>query len=305
MATPKYDIYIYQLTNGKYLLYPTNNGFSEDTVKKECRFIYYECLRNTQIESLVKIKVNIDACQIDGIVHLYMHLFGIDNVRGGQYKRATIPDDIKEYISQSIKYFTNDLDEDEQHIIKCQNYENREITEIYNLYREYNRLIQELDKYSTNQQCTNQQCTNQQCTNQQLLIELKWLADIIKTPVPKFFDIETRYYKLMKELGNIYKRYINIFEFSSREIASIYKGKCDNWVEEHLRTPVLYLDSRVIFEERIRETNDFTKKDKIILDIYNMIVYSFINREDEILFELSQIDIRCIETMRHLELATQ
>jgi hypothetical protein len=109
----------------------------------------------------------------------------------------------------------------------------------------------------------------------------------------------------MKELGNIYKKYINIFEFSSREIASIYKGKCDNWVEEHLRTPVLYLDSRVIFEERIRKTNDFTKKDKIILDIYNMIVYSFINREDEILFELSQIDIRCIETMRHLRLVAQ
>ena len=134
---------------------------------------------------------------------------------------------------------------------------------------------------------------------------MKWLADIIKTPVRRFFDIETRYYKLMKALGNIYKRYINLFEFSSREIASIYKGKFNNLVEEHIRTPVLYLDSRVIFEERIRETNDFTKKDEIILNIYNMIVYSFINREDEILFELAQIDIRCIETMRHLGLATQ
>ena len=49
MTTPKYDIYIYQLTNGKYLLYPTNNGFLEDTVKKECGFIYYECLCNTKI----------------------------------------------------------------------------------------------------------------------------------------------------------------------------------------------------------------------------------------------------------------
>ena len=303
MTTPKYDIYIYQLTNGKYLLYPTNNGFLEDTVKKECGFIYYECLCNTKIESLIKIKVNVDACQIDGIVHLYMHLFGIDNVRGGQYKRATITNDIKEYISQSIKYFTNDLDDDARHIVKCHSYEN--LAEIHDLditdrcitdrYQEYNRLIQELDKYSV----------DQQFTYQQLLIELKWLADIIKTPVRRFFDIETRYYKLMKALGNIYKRYINLFEFSSREIASIYKGKFNNWVEEHIRTPVLYLDSRVIFEERIRETNDFTKKDEIILNIYNMIVYSFINREDEILFELAQIDIRCIETMRHLGLATQ
>ena len=63
-----YDVYVYKLKNGKYLLYPTiisNDNVQYDTSDKERMFLYHECLLNTGIETLEKINTNIKAWQID------------------------------------------------------------------------------------------------------------------------------------------------------------------------------------------------------------------------------------------------
>jgi len=76
-------------------------------------------------------------------------------------------------------------------------------------------------------------------------------------------------------------------------------------VEEQLRNPILYFDSRVIWEERMRGTVAFNPRDELVLDIFTLVIYTFINREDELLFEMSYIDIEHIRNMNRLILIKQ
>ena len=196
---PIYDVYVYKLTNGKYLLYPAlicNDNCVNDESDKECAFLYDDYLRNTKIESLEKIKTNIEAWQIDGLVHLYMHLFGIENVRGGRYRAAILSDETKDAISQSIKYFIDGLDEDRQEIEKYHTYAYTIVSDhdsIDSQYVAYKNLEQRRNNYKV---------------NRNLLNELDWLKRIIETPVERFFDVKDRYYELIDNLRVIYKKYI-------------------------------------------------------------------------------------------------
>lgn len=286
-----YDVYVYKLKNGKYLLYPaiiSNDNVQYDTSDKECMFLYHECLLNTGIETLEKINTNIKAWQIDGLVHLYMHLFGIENVRGGRYRDAILSDETKETISESIKYFTNGLDEDLRQIEKYHNSVNNNICDlesIHSQYEEYRNLEQHRNNYKV---------------NRDLLNELEWLKQIIETPVERFFSIKERYYELIDNLRVIYKKYKTTFEDTAHKIASVYR--VHQWffdenpmvgqlIEQQLINPIMYLDSRVIFGERRRYSLCFCPKDQLFLDIFTMIVYTFINREDEIIFDMSKINI--------------
>ena len=294
---PIYDVYVYKLKNGKYLLYPAlicNDNCERDESDKECSFLYHECLLNTGIESLEKINTNIKAWQIDGVVHLYMHLFGIENVRGGRYRTAILSDETKDAISQSIKYFTSGLDEDRGQIKKYYTYANDIIDNwdsIESQYTEYKNL---------------EQCQNNYKVNRDLLIELDWLKRIINTPVERFFDIKERYYELIRNLRAIYTKYTTAFEDAAQKIASVYgvyqtffdkNPTVGPLVESQLANPNTYLDSRVIFGERSKYRLDFCLKDQLFLDIFTMMVYTFINREDEIIFDMSQINIEKIEAL--------
>jgi uncharacterized protein (UPF0305 family) len=297
---PMYDVYVYKLTNGKYLLYPAlicNDNCEHDESYKECAFLYNDFLRNTKIESLEKIKTNIEAWQIDGLVHLYMHLFGIENVRGGQYSATILSDETKEAISQSIKYFTDGLDEDRGQIEKYYTYANTIVFDydsIDSQYVAYKNLEQRRDNYKV---------------NRNLLNELDWLKRIIETPVERFFDVKERYYELIDNLRAIYKKYLQTFEDTAPKIASVYcvyqpffveNPMVGELVESQLSNPITFLDSRVIFSERSKYRLDFCPKDQLFLDIFSMMIYTFINREDEIIFDMSQIDIQRIEALRKI-----
>ncbi len=297
---PIYDVYVYKLKNGKYLLYPapiSNDNCERDESDKECSFLYHECLLNTGIESLEKINTNIKAWQIDGLVHLYMHLFGIENVRGGRYRTAILSDETKDAISQSIKYFTSGLDDDRGQIEKYYTYANAIIDDWESIecqYTEYKNIEQRRNNYKV---------------NRDLLIELDWLKRIINTPVEHFFGIKERYYELIRNLRAIYTKYTTTFEDTAHKIASVY-GVYQSFfdenptigplVESQLANPITYLDSRVIFGERSKTRLDFCPKDQLFLDIFTMMVYTFINREDEIIFDMSQINIEKIEALRKI-----
>lgn len=291
-----YDVYIYRLTNGTYVIYP-----AIDTVnpENECRFVFWEWFGCADIECLVLIRQNVDGHQIDGIVHQYMHEHGIEKVRGGKYVARHLADSVKETISESIKYFTYEA---EKNTTTAKKY-TETITDVdTNLIEVQSKIYNELET----------QCKN--CAiDRRLVEELDWLAEITRNPVQRFFDIKDRYYCLMKELGRLYKKYIETVEDAPRLIGTIYKKHSKQIetmgfvliVEEQLRNPVLYFDSRVIWEERMRGTVAFNPRDELVLDIFTLVIYTFINREDELLFEMSYIDIEHIKNVNRLMLIRQ
>jgi hypothetical protein len=290
-----YDVYIYRLTNGNYVIYPTNNPVNPEN---ECRFVYFEWFGCADIDCLVLIHQNVEAHQIDGIVHKYMHEHGIERVRGGKYAARHLDDLVKETISDSIKYFTYDADKNATVAQKYTSFTDIDKNTIDIKYKLYNELEKQRKSCEI---------------DRRLIDELEWLTEIVKNPVRPFFDIEARYYRFMKELGCLYQKYIEMVDDAPRLIGTIYKKHSEHIetmglvliVEEQLRNPVLYFDSRVIWEERMRGTRLFNPRDELVLDIFTLIVYTFINREDELLFEMSHIDIEEIKFLNRLVVIKQ
>jgi hypothetical protein len=287
-----YDVYIYRLTNGTYVIYP---AIESNNPENECKFVYWDWFGCADIECLILIHQNVEAHQIDGIVHQYMHEHGIERVRGGKYDARHLDDSVKESISDSIKYFTYEAEKNAKTAQKYTTLTDMDADLIEAQYKIYNDLDRHREKYAV---------------NHRLIGELEWLAEIVKNPVRPFFDIETRYYRLMKELGRLYEKYIEMVDDAPRLISTIYKKHSKHIetmglvliVEEQLRNPVLYFDSRVIWEERMRGMPMFNPRDELVLDIFTLIVYTFINREDEMIFEMSHIDIEHVKMMDRLML---
>lgn len=297
---PPYAVYVYSMTNGNFVVYTapikTNNP------ELECRFIYFDWFRDdATIECQYAVYKNVEWHQIDGIVHQYMHMYGIAHVRGGKYKSEFLTDAERDSISDSIKYFTSDADELASHAHKYTSMLPNDIAnqmpQIEADGTKYVLLGQKLCEYSINRQLVN---------------DLDWLTSIIRNPVTRFFDIQSRYYRLIQDLRSIYVRYTETFDNAPQSIVSVYNKYRQHFgtgeimiAEEQLRNPVLYFDSRIIWEERQRNPQDFNHRDELILDIFSLMIYTFINREDEIKFDMSQIDIKHINSMRRLRYIRQ
>lgn len=294
----KYIVDIILLSNEKYLIHPylmkDNNQIHDEN---EYSYLYYEWIHNLSIKSLENVIMNVEAWQIDGLVHLYMHKYGIENVRGGRYNKLIISDEEKEFISQSIKYFAYGVDEDADEIKKCRTV----LKDMVDGTVDYDEALIENEKY--NQLIIK---LNNYNIDRDLLTEFEWLISIIKTPVTRFTTIQTRYYTLMQSLRDIYAKYIKIFEDGKQKIVSCYK-KYHSWFAENpkiapitemqLANPIMYLDSRVIYSER---SHEYCPKDELFLDIYTLIIYTFINRTDELLFDISQFNIDHINRVRKI-----
>ncbi len=287
-----YAVYVYKMTNGNFVVYPAT--IKTDSPELECQFIYFDWFRDdATIECQIAVYKNVEWHYIDGIVHQYMRMYGMAHVRGGKYKTEFLTDAERDNISDSIKYFTNDVDElaNRAHKYSTMLPDDiaKQMPQIEADRARYAMLEQKLCEYSI---------------NRKLVDDLEWLADMIRSPVARFFDIQTRYYRLIQDLRSIYLRYMETFDNAQQTISTVYNkyrpyfGTGEFMIaEEQLRNPILYFDSRVIWEERQRSPLDFNHRDQLILDIFSLIIYTFINREDEVKFDLEQIDIEHIKSM--------
>lgn len=280
-----YNIYVYGLNDGKLLMYPKlqwDINDSKQSFVDECAFVYQEIVENNQIIATEYVKENVASWEIDAFIQTYMCRHGIDNVRGGRYNKKTLSDAAKAEISNAIKYFTFGLDNQNKRGKIYHEYEkNIDSEEIYREnIQKYEKLNSERMRYEI---------------NRNVVYDINWLSRIIENEVSDFFEINDKYDNIMNNLSTIYKQYLNVIEDAREQIDMIHLQynncvKCENL----FNVPHLFFDSLVIKRERtLNKYNCKTDKSLIcIIKIFELAIYSLINREDEEIFELNQINLQ-------------
>ena len=271
----QYNIYVYELNNGKYLLYPRVISNYDNFCAGEAAFVYQEIVKNNPIKRLIHTQNGLESWQIDGFVHTYMHNHGIENVRGGRYNTLELYE--KEEISKAIKYFTYGLEEQEQRV--------------YQYYDYIDTIVHDPDNYK--EKINNYEKTDMERKrfeiDRTIIYDLNWLVRSIETGVNKFFEIKDDYYKLMDRLSLIYKQYLNVVEDAESKIDGLSKGLCKLFFEK----PYVFFDGRIIKRERELHNYDLKTDKQLdqVIKVFELAIYSLINREEELYFDLNQIRI--------------
>ena len=271
----QYNIYVYELNNGKYLLYPRVISNYDNFCAGEAAFVYQEIVKNNPIKRLIHTENGLKAWQIDAFVHTYMHNYGIENVRGGRYNKLELSE--KEEISKAIKYYTYGLEEQEQRV--------------YQYYEYIDTIVHDPDNYK--EKINYYEKTDMERKrfeiDRTIIYDLNWLVRSIETGVDKFFEIKDDYYKLMERLSLIYKQYLSVMEDAQSKIDGLSKGLCKLFFEK----PYVFFDGRIIKRERELHNYDFKSDKQLeqVIKVFELAIYSLINREEELYFDLNQIRI--------------
>lgn len=271
----QYNIYVYELKDGKYLLYPRVISNYDNFCAGEAAFVYQEIVKNNPIKRIIHTHNGLDAWQIDAFVHTYMHNYGIENVRGGRYNTLELSE--KEEISKAIKYYTYGLEEQEQRV--------------YQYYEYIDTIVHDPDNYK--EKINYYEKTDMERKrfeiDRSIIYNLNWLVRSIETGVDKFFEIKDEYYKLMERLSLIYKQYLSVMEDAQSKIDGLSKGLCKLFFEK----PYVFFDGRIIQREREMHNYDFKADKQLeqVIKVFELAIYSLINREEELYFDLNQIRI--------------
>jgi hypothetical protein len=270
------SIYVYLLKDGKLLI-----SSCED--KDACSFLYQEIVKNNPIVDIyATVGHDISGWEFESYVLKYMQKMGIDNVRGGRFNKLVLSESTKNEISDSIKYFVDGQEEEEARVQKYYTYKSSLLSP--DVYREninkYNTIEEKRKKYEIDRNIT---------------YELNWLLKIIENNNTHFFDIITKYDNLMKNLAKVYNQYLNVVENAENHIIEIH-NTYDNCVKCNLffEKPYVFFDQYVIENERLKKSKILNLKKHLecVVKIFELAIYNLINREDELIFELNQIDLK-------------
>jgi hypothetical protein len=280
-----FNIYVYLLEDGKRLLCAKDADARLDIESQldanldAC--LYQDIVANNPIVCLEEIEFDVRAWQVDAFVHLQMHKHGIELVRGGRYRNIVLSTSEKEEISNAIKFFAYDLLEQDSRKTKFQKF-----------------MQEPLDADIANQNIQTylkaEDIRKRFEINRGIIEELDWLQQIIKVCEPHFVSrISRRYYTLMNDLGNVYEYFVKETDNASELVKTIvnpYVPLCDLYFQR----PYTFFDKRVILEEREHGKYDFDSDAilPIVIKVFELAIYTLINREDEAIFERDLIDLQ-------------
>ncbi len=278
-----YTVFIFELQNSKYLLCPS----TDDCTALECMFMYPE---SGNISRLITTVKQVESWQIDGLVHLYMHKFGTNHVIGGSYQKfgqATST-------SEQIKFIVDGLEELTARKEKCRKL--HQMDSLGNSREPKSPLaeapsrapkvpLDSIDNYKSQIQMYENlvELKNQYHIDRSIIGEFGWLQSLIING-PEF---KTKTFR-----GDFTKKYdYDRYNTLINNLAQICQKAISYGIIEkkyYTHNPHLLFDSSIFWYER--QTNNIEPE----LKIFEQAIYTLINREDELLFDIEQIDIDTI-----------
>lgn len=254
-----YDIYVFKGDN-KFFLYPKRRYENNDTnAMIECKCLY--CLENEMLQLCEKIEM-VKQTEIDGQVIQWMSQEGIDNVCGGSFTDTVLSDATKEYISRQIKYMNYDLEKNDGIIKRLQGLTDISFSNLSNMHQEIcksKNIHEQINKYYPAVS----------------IEDLNWLR--VKVDTSLSGEWKDKYNELMRNLTTLYKQYKEYQKFHNDEVI-------------HTVDDVPYLSSpHMYFDTRRRSTGE--EKDDEVFKTYETLIYTLLNRTDELKFDIQDFDL--------------
>ena len=293
MESELYTIYVFHLKNGWRFLYPKNRNVevgSVSDVLKEFQYVNTLFGDDFQAVELLRTYQNILSYNINSLVLHHMHIYGIEQVRGGKYSKVFLTPEEKEEISNSIKYFSNGLFE-----------ESEKTTRYYNYVAEYGSFDESQLQAEQNQishiltQFNNIKArhTDMNIVTEYDLSEIQWLKQICDTSNVHFQNIEARYNSLIKHIAKVYNFYKRDFENAEEQIASLQKQY------PYMETTIWFYSPNTFFDNIvIHKTNTSYYREYLpyVISVVELMFYTIHNRTVELEF-----DMKCLNEEENVE----
>lgn len=293
MEPELYTVYVFHLKNGWRFLYPKNRNLEVGSVSelmKEFQYVNTLFGDDFQAVELLRTYQNVLSYNINSLVLHHMHVYGIEQVRGGKYTNVFFTPEEKEEISNSIKYFSDGLFEESEKTVRYYKYVDE--------YSSFNtsQLHAEQDQIGyalRNLYNLKNHHANMNVVTEYHLGEIKWLTQICDTSNVHFKNIEARYNSLMKHITTVYNFYKNNFENAEAQIASLQK------LHLHMETTLWFYSPNTFFDNIIiHKTNTSYYREYLpyVISVIELMFYTIHNRAVELEF-----DIKCVNEEEKME----
>lgn len=282
----EYLLCIILLENEKLFLYVSATK-DDSLVLQECLISYDFVRNNLPVQILKKIHIQ-NIIEVDFYVKRNMLEIGIDKVRGGTYSMEILPDFLLKTLELELSA-SLDKYKKEQDVFNdiYRKYTPEFLANIEEREKEVETIKKELDKYNSILE-TKRLLDNDNKITRGVLTEIEWTIN-------KCISLEEEFNKngkLEKSMPctleiNRYKKLLGIF----KTLLSTFREHIDKpLLFQHmilLENPQFLLDTIFYNTEYITEENQWFSEIRLVLEKYEYMAYSIINKCDEYEFDLS------------------
>ena len=299
------QLYVFFLENEKWLLHPSTTS-DEYYLLLECYLMYEFAKTNLPIRLFETLSIT-DRLEIDMYVKKYMHCYGVENVRGGNFTDEHLPsttismlekeleknfyempmlienicrkyESIQKWTPNEVKLWRTWRKEYEfidqpDNIKDAMNLEKQFLKQEWMSYEEHKHTFQSLTYCSPNINLNIIDFTK----------ELEWLKMQIENESSEMIELWSN-----KEDGERYKVLLQLFDYIKQKFISINENLPYYERDCFIKTPVLAFDSFIYHRSNIDKMN---KERKTAIEVFEIFEYMFnyiMNRIEEQKFSLNQ-----------------
>jgi hypothetical protein len=294
-------IYVIELENGKWFLHATRPNNDPYYIMMECEILNNFAQQNKPKRVAEKMPIN-DVLDIDLYVKKFMKIYGVDNVRGGNYSAAVLSNQILEFLRNEI-FFDDSKYQNNSVFIETivESYRKNSAWKKEDIENEKKRLVFDLVEFQKTQKKYNDiRYSGGYEIAREFLYDLDWMLLMIEdTKQNEIFNFSLRKHSAYKV-----EKYTNVIR-GMRLISAKYFSleKCVDAYDEcyiYYKNPEFIFDRFFYHPHTIIDWTNVCEEAEKLLKTFRHFLIFIMNRVDEYEFDLSTYSDNIEETTKYV-----